>query len=121
MMSRTIFIQVLAVIVIFVNSLNVAHSEILKPLYDLPYLVVYGRDTCPYTSKMRKELNSAGIKYHYKVIDEPKVKQLIHKRMQLSGFSTKEFTLPVVDVNNEILVHPIPTEVLDLYSFGVTE
>ena len=56
--------------------------------------------------------------FRYQIIDEPKVKQLVYRRMTLSGFSTKEFTLPVVDVSNIILVHPEPDEVIDMINFG---
>lgn len=118
MMSRLIQIAVLFFLSLLISNISLAQTPPLKPLYTLPYVIVYGRDSCPYTKNMRRELKREGIKFHYKIIDEPKVKQLIHQRMQLSGFSTKEFTLPVVDVNSEILVHPSPNEVMDMINFG---
>lgn len=118
MILRTLRIPALFFIGLLISNISLAQTQSLKPLYTLPYVIVYGRDSCPYTSNMRRELKREGIKFHYKIIDQPKVKQLIHQRMQLSGFSTKEFTLPVVDVNNEILVHPSPNEVMDVINFG---
>ena len=119
MMGRTIYISAFLFICLLASNTSLAQSQSFKPLYALPYIIVYGRDSCPYTRNMRRELKREGIKFHYQIIDEPKVKQLVYKRMQLSGFSTTGFTLPVVDVNNEILVHPSPVEVIDQYSFGV--
>lgn len=67
---------------------------------------------------MRKAFDGEGIQYQYKIIDKPTVQKNIYIKMKRRGLQTKEFTLPVVDVNNEILVHPSPTEVMDVYFFG---
>lgn len=119
MIARTIQISVLFFTCLLTSNTSLAQAQSLKPLYALPYVIVYGRDSCPYTRNMRRELKREGIQFHYQIIDKPEVKELIHQRMRLSGFSTKEFTLPVVDVNNTILVHPSPAEVMDQYNFGV--
>jgi len=118
MMSRTLYISGWFYLGLLISNSSLAQTQFLKPLYALPYVVVYGRDSCPYTRNMKKELKREGIQFQYQIIDEPKIRQLIYRRMQLSGFSTKEFTLPVVDVSNEILVHPSPAEVIDQYNFG---
>lgn len=118
MMIRTIPITVFIVVSLFLSGSSLAQSAALKPLYTLPYIVVYGRDSCPFTRNMRQALKREGIKFRYHIIDEPTVRERVYRRMQLSGFSTQDFTLPVVDVNNEILVHPSAEQVIDLYNFG---
>ncbi len=92
-------------------------AEVIKPLYALPYVVIYGRDSCPFTRNMKKELKRAAIPYHYKIIDRPNVQQSLFARMEASGFTTDAFTLPVVDVNNTLMVHPTPPKVINYYFF----
>lgn len=118
MMSPTFLLKAFLAAIILAANVNLVQAEPLKPLFALPYVVVYGRDSCPYTRNMRRELKREGIQFRYQIIDKPKVKQLVYQRMQRSGFSTKEFTLPVVDVSNKILVHPAPDEVIDIINFG---
>lgn len=63
------------------------------------YVFVYGRDGCGYTRRMRSQLDSAGIRYSYKTIDDRSVADSLHKRMRSAGVSTRRYNLPVVEVN----------------------
>jgi len=94
-----------------------ANDSILEPLYPKPYVVLYGRDSCPFTNNMKKELTRARIQYYYQVVDNPQVKKQLYLRMKKSGLKTSGYTLPVVDVNATLLVHPSPPKVIDQYFF----
>jgi len=86
--------------------------------FDTPegqYVFVYGRDSCGYTKRMRAQLDSAGIGYSYKAIDDEKVADELHNKMRSAGVDTRRYNLPVVEVNAYILVRPDIGEVTDLY------
>lgn len=78
----------------------------VKPLYEQPYLVVYGRDTCGYTMRTIKELSNAGVKFQYMNVDNSTVADSLNSRMQSMGIDTRHYYLPVVDLNNSILIRP---------------
>lgn len=105
---------------VFLANSSFAKSNSMKALYSEPYVIVYGRDSCPFTQAMRKSLDFEGIEYQYKIIDKPEVKNKIFSRMKARRLPTKDFTLPVVDVSNKIFVHPSPATVIDYYTFGNT-
>lgn len=79
------------------------------------YVFVYGRDGCGYTRRMRSQLDSAGIHYSYKTIDDRQVADSLHEKMRSAGVSTRRYKLPVVEVNAYILIRPGIDEVIDLY------
>ena len=85
------------------------------PLYDSPYVVVYGRNTCGHTQKTIKELKKAGIPFEYQIVDDKSVADLLHARMQDSGIDTRRYNLPVVDVSNDISIRPATAVILDAY------
>jgi glutaredoxin len=86
------------------------------PLYDKPYVVVYGRDSCGWTQKMLKDLHASGIKYSYMIVDKREVADTLHARMTQSGLDTRRYNLPVVDVNGEIFIRPDVTVVITRYN-----
>ena len=87
---------------------GIAHfnKEELTPLKPTPYMVVYGRDKCGNTQATMQELNEAGIRYEYQSVDEAGVSDALHHRMTLAGLDTSYYLLPVVDLNNHLLIHP---------------
>jgi len=87
----------------------------LPPLYPKPYIVVYGRDFCGNCQDMRRRLDERDIPYVWKNIDEEPGRTEAYSRMRKTGLGGKEFTLPFVDVNAEILVHPEPSTVIAKY------
>ncbi len=78
----------------------------LEPLYPKPYIVVYGRDTCGNCQALKADLDARKIPYVWKHIDDASIGSEIYPRMKQADIDTQSFTLPVVDVNAEILVHP---------------
>ncbi len=85
------------------------------PLYDEPYIVVYGRNSCGYTQQTIKDLKKSGVPFEYRIVDEKPVAELLHSRMKNSGISTKRYNLPVVDVNNSFSIRPKITSIIDAY------
>ncbi|MFC3149444.1 glutaredoxin family protein [Litoribrevibacter euphylliae] len=69
-------------------------------------LMIYGRDSCPRTKRMRKKLDQAGIDYVYQTIDRSDVADHLHQMMRADGISTRRYELPVVIWNDEIRVNP---------------
>ena len=85
------------------------------PLYDEPYIVVYGRNSCGFTQKTLKELKRSGIPFEYKIVDDKSVADLLHSRMRDSGIDTRRYNLPVVDVNNDFSIRPKSSSIIDAY------
>lgn len=81
-------------------------AESVKPLYDQPYLVVYGRDSCGYTMRTVKVLSEAGVKFQYFKIDDQAVANSLNSRMAAMGIDTRHYYLPVIDLNNSIMIRP---------------
>ena len=89
------------------------------PLYEDPYIVVYGRNTCGFTQQTIKDLTLAGIPFEYQNIDEKPVADLLHSRMRSSGINTRRYNLPVVDVSNEISIRPKSEVVIKGYKESI--
>lgn len=85
------------------------------PLYDKPYVVVYGRNSCGHTQKTIKELKKAGIPFEYQIVDDKSVADLLHARMESSGIDTRRYNLPVIDVSNDYSIRPTTATILDAY------
>lgn len=88
----------------------------LPALYQKPYIVVYGRETCGYCQAMRKGLDERGVPYVWKLIDEEPGRSEVFARMKQAKIDTANFLLPIVDVNAEILVHPESPAVIAKYA-----
>lgn len=86
----------------------------VQPLKEEPYVVVYGRDSCGYTQKMREKLARAGIGHQYKIIDKSAVADRIHDRMRKAAMDTSRYWLPVVDVNGSIRTRPEPGRIIEV-------
>ena len=84
----------------------------LPPLYQKPYVVVYGRESCGYCQAMRKGLDERRVPYVWKIIDDEPGRTEVFTRMKQMDLDTQSFMLPVVDVNAELLVHPESPEVI---------
>ena len=97
--------------------LPVFGQETLEPVFKRPYVIVYGRDDCPFTLNMRKELKRANVQYYYQNIDEVRVIKQLYPRILASGLSIQRKNIPIVDVNGYILVQPTPTMIVDKYLF----
>lgn len=78
----------------------------LAPLYQKPYIVVYGKDSCGYCRALRGDLEGRSVPYVWKSVDEPAVQTELYPRMKKAGLDTGYFLLPVVDVNAELMIRP---------------
>ena len=87
----------------------------LDPLYDEPYIAVYGRNSCGFTQNMLSKLKKQGFSYRYFIVDDQQVANSLHARMESSGLSTRRYNLPVVDVNGKLMIRPVLGEVLSEY------
>ena len=85
---------------------NHFHTPKLEPLYDKPYVTVYGREGCGFTEETVNRLRRARIEFEYLTVDDQATANELHARMKLAGLDTSYYLLPVVDVNNSISVRP---------------
>ncbi len=90
-------------------------SAKLEPLYEEPYVVVYGRDSCGFTQKTLRELEQAGIPFDYQIVDDQSVANILHSRMEKAGIDTRRYNLPVVDISNNISIRPASAVIINAY------
>lgn len=84
----------------------------LDPLYQKPYIVVYGKAACGYCNALRKDLEARNVAYVWKSVEEQAVLLELGPRMKKAGLETSRFNLPVVDVNAELMIRPESAVVL---------
>lgn len=82
----------------------------------VPYMIVYGRDSCGFTRSMKRNLKSSGIAYSYRKVDDADTAANLHNKMESLGISTRRYDLPVVEVNARILIRPDVSVVADLFN-----
>lgn len=87
----------------------------LEPLQSEPYIAVYGRTSCGYTTRTLQALQSRDVNVRFYSVDDRTTADLLHARMEQSGISTRRYNLPVVDVNGQLSVRPAPADVLAQY------
>lgn len=90
-------------------------GQSIEPLFAEPYVAVYGRATCGYTTSALRELKNSGVNYKVFDIDDRDTANILHARMEQSGISTRRYNLPVIDVNGSIMVRPEIEDVLLKY------
>ena len=94
---------------------KMSQNTTLEPLYDKPYVVVYGRDECGLTQQCLRDLEIAGIKVIYKIVDDDEVSNELHPRMEKAGLDIRSYGLPVVEVNGQIFIRPELDKILEAY------
>jgi hypothetical protein len=87
----------------------------LEPLYDVPYVVVYGRKSCGLTTGMLEGLEAREVPYIFKSIDDRAVQEEVYPRMKAAGLNTRRFMLPVVDVSGRMLLDARAPAVAERY------
>lgn len=90
-----------------------------QPIYNEPYVAVYGRDSCGLTKKMISDLKASGISYRYFIVDDRATADRLHSRMESAGIPTGSYGLPVVDTNGAIQVRPEFQDVFARYHAGL--
>ncbi len=77
-----------------------------------PYVAVYGRDQCGYTSRLRAQLDRAGVPYHYFNVDDKNAAFYLHQRMAVHQLETSSYELPVVDRGDQMAIRPDPATLI---------
>lgn len=85
----------------------------LMPLYDQPYVVVYGRESCGFTKQAIQALEQADMDYEFFSVDDRAVADELHSRMKISGLDASYYLLPVIDLNNSLSVRPKNAELVE--------
>ncbi len=85
------------------------------PMYDRPYITVYGKEVCPICREYQRKLDAAQQEYEYEDIDQEGVRNELYPRMEKAGLRTKAFPLPVIDVNGKLAIQPDFEDVLSDY------
>jgi hypothetical protein len=98
---------------------KVFKGEPVEALYEEPYIVVYGRDSCGWTQKFLKELETRGIEFSFESVDSRAVCDELHPRMKAAGLDTRRYNLPVVDVNAHMFFRPDVDKVIDVFENSV--
>lgn len=88
----------------------------LDPLYEMPYVVVYGQKQCGWTQKCLRELKEKGIEAIFENIDQQEVKMEIFPRVDAAGHKRNQIVIPIVDVNGHILVGYELDKILQYYN-----
>ncbi len=91
-------------------------SNVLEPIYEFPYVVVYGKTDSKPTMKSLGELTAEGLDPIFENMDEPDVKKEIFERIEEAGYSRNQIVLPIIDVNGNILIGYQPDRISVLYN-----
>lgn len=87
-----------------------------KPVQQVPYIIVYGRESCPACTTFKQKLDDSGVRYTSKDMGDPNVRDEVISRLEKAGFTAERFSIPVIDVNGDLAIRPPLTDVLDRYS-----
>ena len=112
---KKLFIYLFFGFALFKGWEKLTTPDYIEPLLGEPYVAVYGRNSCGFTSQMISNLKESDINYKYFVVDESDVADVLHSRMEKVGISTRRYFLPIVDVNGKSFVRPSFNEVIDEY------
>lgn len=116
---KNLLIVAILVIASFFAWQKMSGGGPIEALYDGPYIVVYGRDSCGWTQKFIKALDARGVEYVFESVDSREVCDELHPRMEEAGLDTRRYNLPVIDVNAHMLIRPELDAVLEVYEKGV--
>lgn len=90
-------------------------NRVLEPLYEIPYVVVYGKTDSKSTMKSLQELAAEGLDPIFENMDEPDVKKEILERIEKVGYSRNPIVLPIIEVNGHIVIGYQPDRISALY------
>gem|GEM_PF-4189294 len=108
---------------LLVEDRFVTYDEFLKALEKLPlsnvfespypYMVVYGVQNCPYSLTAIRELESSGLKYELRDVNDPRYRARFSALLLAHKKTFVEW--PVMDVNGHLLIKPSMDEVRRYY------
>jgi len=85
------------------------------PVSGTPYLTVYGTETCSGCKGFRRALDKKDIPYTFKNIRDEAMRYEMYSRMEVAGLNTRNYLIPVVDVNGELAAFPSVDDTLERY------
>ncbi len=103
-MNKLLFI--IAVIVLGFFAYQEFVGKKLEPLYEKPYVILYGKPTCGWCKKMENDLEARDIPYEYANLKEQAANDELHPRMQKAGLRISSYKLPVMDINGKLYIRP---------------
>jgi glutaredoxin len=74
------------------------------------FVELYSAEWCPYCRALEKKLDSRGVQYVYKDVDEPGVREEMNKR------TDNNQTIPVLFVNGQYKVNPNEADLKELFN-----
>jgi hypothetical protein len=116
---KNILIIAILVIASYFAWQKMFRGEPIEALYEEPYIVVYGRDSCGWTQKFLKDLEARGIEFSFESVDSRAVCDELHPRMKAAGLDTRRYNLPVIDVNAHMFIRPEVDDVLAVFENSV--
>lgn len=91
-------------------------NSALEPLYELPYVVVYGTTSSNWTQKCLRELKADGFNPIFENIDQPDVKKEMFERIDEAGHPRNQVEIPMVEVNGNIMAGCQAEKIFALYN-----
>jgi glutaredoxin-related protein len=77
-----------------------------KPAKKYPLIIVFGRDACGRTVRMKEELARHNIRYKYSDVDNPAMNQQMWDLLSRYEFDPNDLGLPVVYVKGYVFLDP---------------
>lgn len=103
---KNILILIIACVLGYFAWQDFFQNKQLDALYEEPYVIVYGRDSCGWTHKYLKDLKEEGVEPIYEIVDNREIADELHSRMRTAGLDTSRYNLPVIDVNAQLFIRP---------------
>lgn len=109
-----------AVIIFFLSESGTTgtsrFSSLNKANYDEPYIHVFGRNSCGYTTALLKKLNQANVAYQYFNFDENEVLDYVFRLRDSAGYRGDYTDIPVVDFNRKVIIRPNAESLISSFS-----
>ncbi|MGD9010276.1 MAG: hypothetical protein PVG41_20295 [Desulfobacteraceae bacterium] len=115
MKKLLILIALVAIGIYGYNEFRGSKQAKLELLYDPPYIIVYGRQSCGWTQKCLRELKSKEIDAIFENIDKQEAKMEIFPRIDAAGYKRNQIAIPIIDVNGHIIIGYEPEKTFALY------
>ncbi len=113
-MNKLLFVAAAAVLCYFGYQQFAGNK--LEPLYDEPYVILYGNPACGWCQKMERDLEERDIPYYYENIKEKEVLDEVLPRMETAGLNTMVYKYPIMDVNGRLFERPEVEKIAEIYN-----
>ena len=94
------------IIFLLTESSTNRFSSLNEANYTKPYIHVFGRNSCSYTTALLNNLDQANIPYQYFNFDKADVLDYVFRLRDSAGFKGDYTDIPVVDFNRKIIIRP---------------